>query len=90
MSAIKNRIAKCRAESNYHVWIQFEDGLQGTVDLRDLLTNPAFKRAWKSEEDFKQVRVDSVTHTITWGEEGAEVDVNPSSLRAEILSKLDT
>ena len=67
MSTQKNRIAKCRAESNYHLWIQFEDSLEGIVDLRDLLTNPVFKQAWKSEEDFRQVGVDPITHTITWG-----------------------
>ena len=88
MDPKKNRIVKCRPEPNYHVWIQFGDGLEGIVDLRDLLEKKVFKETWGSVEDFKKVRVDPVTHTITWGEEGDEVDVNPASLRKEILEKL--
>lgn len=87
MDSKKNRIVNCRSEPNYHVWIQFEDGLQGTVDLKDLLEVPAFKQTWQSVEDFNQVRIDPKTHTITWGKEGNEVDVNPAALRKDILSE---
>lgn len=79
------RIVRCKPEPNFRVWIQFADGLEGIVDLRDLLEKPAFQRAWQSTEQFNQVRIDPITDTITWGEEGDEVDVNPMELRKEIL-----
>jgi hypothetical protein len=81
------RIIKCRPEQNFHVWIQFADGLEGIVDLRDLLEKPAFQRAWQTTEQFSRVRIDPITETITWGEEDDEVDINPMELRKEILER---
>jgi|EndMetStandDraft_5_1072996.scaffolds.fasta_scaffold176587_3 hypothetical protein len=88
MDSKKNHIVKCKPEADYHVWIQFEDGLDGIVDLRDLLGKKVFKESWRSIENFNAVRIDPVTHTLTWGKEGDEVDVDPASLRKEILDKL--
>ncbi|MCE2982817.1 MAG: DUF2442 domain-containing protein [Parachlamydia sp.] len=87
MTSKKNWISKCRPEPNYHVWIQFEDGLEGIVNLNDLLQKPAFRQAWQSEVSFNQVRISPFTHTLTWGEEGKEIDINPHELRKEILNK---
>ena len=81
----KNHVIACKPLSDYRVWIKFEDGLEGVVSLRDLVKLPAFAEAWESIEQFNQVRIDSRTQTVTWGEEGNEVDVAPSSLRNRIL-----
>ncbi len=85
MKSIDERIISCRPSLNYHVWVRFQDGLEGIVNLSDLREKPAFKRVWKSEEDFSKARIDPFTHTVTWGETGCEVDVNPAELRKEIL-----
>ncbi len=89
MKSMNKRIIKCKPESNYRVWVQFNDGLEGIVDLSHLKEVPAFKRVWKTIEDFNQVRIDPFTHTITWGEHGSEVDINPAELRKEVLQRIN-
>ena len=38
----KAKIVACKAKPNYHVWIRFEDGLEGEVDLSHLVGQGIF------------------------------------------------
>ncbi len=49
------RIVVCRPLPNYRVWIRFDDGLEGEVDLGDLVGKGIFE-AWESVAFFNQVR----------------------------------
>jgi hypothetical protein len=60
------KIVACKPNPNYHVWIRFDDGLEGEVDLSALVGQGVFE-AWTSIEFFNQVRVDPETDTLTWG-----------------------
>jgi hypothetical protein len=77
------KIVGCRPLPNYHVWIRFDDGLEGEVDLRHLVGKGIFA-AWESVEFFNQVRIDPKTNTITWGD---EIDLDPYVLREKIMQK---
>jgi hypothetical protein len=77
------RIVACEPRHNYHVWIQFDDGLEGEVDLTHLVGRGVFK-AWESVDFFDQVRVDSKTDTLAWGD---DIDLDPYVLREKILRK---
>lgn len=57
------KIVACKPRTNYRVWIRFDDGLQGEVDLSDLVGQGIFE-AWNSVEFFSQVRVDPKTDTL--------------------------
>jgi hypothetical protein len=74
------KIVACKPKPNNHVWICFDDGLEGDVDLSPLLGHGVFE-AWKSIEFFSQVRVDPETDTLTWGD---EIDLDPYVLREKI------
>ena len=74
------KIVACKPKPNYHVWIRFDDGLEGEVDLSHLVGQGVFK-AWKSVNFFNQVRVDPKTDTLTWGE---DIDLDPYVLREKI------
>jgi hypothetical protein len=80
MKPKKTKIVACRPMPDYHVWIRFEDGLEGEVDLNHLLGKGVFE-AWKSVEFFNQVRVDSKSDTLVWGE---DIDLDPYVLREKI------
>lgn len=74
------KIVACKPLPQYRVWIQFDDGLEGEVDLNHLVGKGVFK-AWKSVEFFNQVRVDPKTDTLCWGE---DIDLDPYVLREQI------
>ncbi|HEY4832019.1 MAG TPA: DUF2442 domain-containing protein [Waddliaceae bacterium] len=77
------KIVACKPRPNYCVWIRFDDGLEGEVDLHDLVGKGVFA-AWASIEFFNQVRVDLRTDTLSWGQ---EIDLDPYVLREKISNK---
>lgn len=69
-------VVDVRHVHDYVVWIRFEDGTEGEVDLRASLRGPVFEPL-KDVEFFKRVRVDPELGTITWPN-GA--DIAPETL----------
>ena len=59
------RIVDVEARSNYRVWIRFEDGTEGVVDLTDLVGKGVFER-WKDPGEFEKVYIDEDAGTIAW------------------------
>ena len=45
-----------QARDNYRIWIEFEDGEQGEIDLSHLVGQGVFK-AWLDPEFFQDVRI---------------------------------
>ena len=58
-------IVDARYVSEYTVWLRFEDGTQGEVDLSAELYGPVFEPL-KDQALFSQVRVNPDTGTIEW------------------------
>lgn len=81
MSFKRARITACEARPNYILWVRFDDGVEGEVNLSDLVNQGVFK-AWKSNEFWESVKVDPESETVCWGE---EIDLDPYVLRQEIL-----
>jgi hypothetical protein len=76
------RITDCRPEEDYKLWLRFEDGLEGSVFLGNLLEIGAFK-LWSDVREFEKVSVDPETATVTW-EGGIRLD--PDLLYHEVAS----
>lgn len=68
-----------RALANYRLWLQFEDGLAGALDLSDWVGQGVF-HAWEDESFFKQVRVGEFGE-VEWGN---QIDLCPDSLYDEL------
>ena len=77
------KIVAVKPRPNYHVWIRFDDGLEGEVDLNHLVGKGVFE-AWKSVEFFNHVRVDPKSDTLTWGE---DIDLDAYVLREKVEAK---
>lgn len=71
-----NDVVEVRYLHDYTVWLRFEDGITGEVDLRESLRGPVFEPLHNLEY-FKQVRVDAEIGTIVWPN-GA--DIAPETL----------
>src|SRR5207302_10954195 len=67
-----HRITACKAEEDYKLWLRFEDGLEGSVFLGNLLEIGAFQ-LWRDVREFEKVSVDPHTATVTW-EGGIRLD----------------
>lgn len=71
-----NDVVEVRYVRDYVVWLRFQNGASGEVDLRPSLRGRVFEPL-RDLEYFKQVRVDSEIGTIVWPN-GA--DVAPETL----------
>ena len=72
------RVVEARYIAAYRVWLRFDDGLEGEVDLESVLRGPVFEPL-KDPAYFAQFSVD---WTLTWPN-GA--DLAPESLYARVL-----
>ncbi|MBW7908073.1 MAG: DUF2442 domain-containing protein [Kiritimatiellae bacterium] len=61
---------------DYILWLRFNDGVEGTVDLADELTGPVFGPL-ADKRRFRAVRVDSLLRTVVWPN---EADLAPEFL----------
>lgn len=77
------KIVKCEPHDNYKLWIQFDDGVQGEVDLKNLAGKGVFS-AWDSYEFFKSVYIDKRSDTVAWGK---EIDLDPYVLYNSLTQK---
>lgn len=82
MDFVPVKIIACKAKANYILWIRFDDGVEGEVDLSNLVGQGVFK-AWESIGFWESVRVDPESETVAWGD---EIDLDPYVLKQEILS----
>lgn len=69
-------VKEIRPKTGYRLWLRFNDGESGTVDVSDIVaSHPAFS-GWEDMQFFKQVSLDEYG-TPFWGE---ELDLSPDLL----------
>lgn len=74
------RICQARYVREYVIWLQFEDGVSGEVDLKGELWGEVFEPL-KDVEEFKRFSVSPDVHTVVWAN-GA--DFSPEFLRSRL------
>jgi hypothetical protein len=74
------RITDARYVDKYTIWIKFNDGFEGEVDLKNELWGPIFEPL-KDVNQFRNFSVHPELHTIVW-ENGA--DFSPEFLHGII------
>lgn len=73
-------VVKARYEGGYSVWIEFNDGAAGLVDLSDVLWGPMFEPL-KDMERFRRFVVSDVLHTLVWDN---DADLSPECLHDKL------
>jgi len=79
-------VEECRAETDYSLWLVFDDGLEGRVYLGDLVDIVDFS-AWRDVDRFLEVSVDPATGAVQW-ETGIRLD--PGALYRDLASRVRT
>ena len=69
------RIVDYKVLEPYKIWLAYDDGVEGKVDLSEFARMPAFA-PWKDEKFFKQLRVERGRH-VFWSE---DLDFCPDAL----------
>ena len=76
------KITAVQARDDHRVWMRFEDGVEGEVDLSHLVGVGVF-RIWRDRQRFQQVRVGEFGE-LSWGE---DVDLCPDSLYLQVTGR---
>lgn len=71
-----DRIVAAEPRPDYHVWIRFEDGLEGELSLAHLVGRGVFA-AWSDESEFRKLFIDLESGTIAWP---GGIDLAPDAL----------
>ena len=69
-------VVEARPLENYRIWLRFEDGVEGVVDVSDLVGQGVFA-AWRDIELFRSMRVDPEAGTVVWP---GDLDLAPDAL----------
>jgi len=77
-----HRVTECKASPDYKLWLKFDDGLEGSVFLGNLLEVGAF-RAWRDVERFCRVVLDRKAATVMWD---GGIKLDPDILYQDLLS----
>ena len=73
------KLVACKALETPRVWVRFDDGAEGVVDLSHLAGKGVF-RAWDDPDFFQQVRVDD-WGALVWSD---AIDLCPDALYLQL------
>jgi hypothetical protein len=74
------KVMEVKARAGYRLWLRFEDGVEGEVDLSELVGKGVFKH-WRNEDEFRKVYIDPETYTVAWP---GGIDLAPDALHQDI------
>jgi hypothetical protein len=75
-----DRIVAAEARPNYHIWIRFEDGLEGELSVAHLVGRGVFD-VWRDEAQFRKVFIDKESGTVAWP---GGLDLAPDALHQRL------
>ena len=76
------RVTDVRALPLFRIWVRFEDGVEGEVDLSDMAGIDVFAQ-WETPGVFERVFVDPETWTVAWP---GGLDLAPDALYVDVVN----
>jgi hypothetical protein len=77
-------IVEVRPRDGYRLWLRFEDGIEGEVDITKLVQFTGVFAPLRDREKFLEVRVDRELGTVCWPN---GVDLDPDVLYSQITGE---
>ena len=71
-----------KARPRFHIWIRYDDGIEGDVDLSHLVGRGVFK-AWDDPKFFNEVHL-GAHGSIEWGD---QIDLCPDAVYMRLTGK---
>jgi hypothetical protein len=81
-----DRIVAAEARPDYHIWVRFEDGLEGELSVAHLVGKGVFA-AWSDEAEFQKIFVDEESGTVAWP---GNIDLAPDALHQRLQEAAST
>lgn len=75
-------IQSAKAVDDYKLFVLFEDGVSGTIDLKPWKGNGVFEY-WNNEKNFKKLRI-TEDKKVEWNE---NIDMDPDSFYLKLIGK---
>lgn len=79
-------MVEVEAREPYKLWVRFDDGVIGVVDLSDSAAIGGMFSAWTDEDYWRTAHVVADAGAVAWGD-GTDIDVCPFSLYLEITGR---
>jgi Protein of unknown function (DUF2442) len=79
-------VTDAKARDGFRLWVRFENGIEGEVDLSGLAGQGVFKRWTENPAEFREVSVDPESGTLIWP---GGLDVAPDRLYSEVVQATD-
>ena len=79
-------VVEVEAREPYKLWVRFDDGVAGLVDLSDSAAVGGIFSAWTDEDYWRTAHVVAEAGAVAWGN-GADIDVCPFSLYLEVTGR---
>ena len=76
------KILEARPLDGYKIWLKFDDGTSGEVDLSHLAGKGVFA-LWSNYENFKKISVED-NRRVAWSD---EIDIDADSLYMKLTGK---
>lgn len=75
------QLTQVKPQPNYRLWLKYADGVEGIVDLSDLVGRGVFT-LWNDEREFQKAR--AARTAVIWND---DVDVDAVSLYCQLTGK---
>ena len=70
----------------YRIWVRFDDGAAGVVDLSHSAALGGIFSRWSDEDFWRSAHIVADSGAVAWGD-GSEVDVCPLSLYLDVTGQ---
>ncbi len=79
-------VVELEVREPYKLWLRFDDGITGTVELSDSAALGGVFAAWADQDFWRSAHIVADSGAVAWGD-GTEVDVCPLGLYLDVTGQ---
>lgn len=80
------RVVELEVQEQYKLWLRFDDGITGIVDLSDSAALGGVFAAWSDHDFWRSAHIVTDSGAVAWGD-GTEIDACPQSLYLDVTGQ---